>query len=232
MDIARFKEFMRDDKKSERTVSRYAEFIENITTYFQQHQSGKSIDLITSNDLKDFESWAEFNLNSINQHLWALKVYAEYSGNHELEMLASELLGIRYSKGYKLKEFLGVNKEEVATLNSLGIKTVSALLEAGKTKAGRKKLAKESGLSPDSILELVKLSDLARIPGLKKIRARLYYEAGLDTIEKIARFDSQELVRYLTEFINTTGFDGIAPVPKEAVSTVAIAKHIPRIIEL
>lgn len=31
-------------------------------------------------------------------------------------------------------------------------------------------------------MELFKLSNLSRLPGLKKTRGRLFYEAGLDTL--------------------------------------------------
>jgi hypothetical protein len=77
-------------------------------------------------------------------------------------------------------------------------------------------------LTVDSITELVKLSDLARIPGLKKVRARLYYNAGLDTVEKIAHWNPEEMRRMLCQFIKRTGFKGIAPLPKESASTVAM----------
>ena len=75
------------------------------------------------------------------------------------------------------------------------------------------------------------MSDLARIPGLRKVRARLYYDAGLDTIEKIANCDPEDLITMLTEFIERTGFNGIAPLPKEAATAVATAKYIPKIVE-
>jgi hypothetical protein len=92
-------------------------------------------------------------------------------------------------------------------------------------------LAKESGVPLGNIIELLKLSDLARIPGLKKVRARLYYEAGLDTLEKITGWDPEEMRQMFNEFIKQTGLDGIASLPKEAASTVATAKHLPKIVE-
>lgn len=81
----------------------------------------------------------------------------------------------------------------------------------------------------ETILELVKLSDLARIPGLKKVRARLYFDAGLDTLEKIAKYKPDELIKELKVFIKNTGFKGIAPVPKEAKSTIANAQYLRKI---
>jgi hypothetical protein len=42
------------------------------------------------------------------------------------------------------------------------------MIVAGQTKKKRQKWSKETNLSIDSITEVLKLSDLARIPGLKK----------------------------------------------------------------
>jgi len=77
----------------------------------------------------------------------------------------------------------------------------------------------------------VKLSDLARIPGVKGIRARLYYDAGVDTIEKMAQWDPQELRTMIVQFVEQTGFDGVATLPAETRFTVKQAKKLPRIVE-
>ncbi|MDH5596160.1 MAG: DUF4332 domain-containing protein, partial [Candidatus Bathyarchaeota archaeon] len=80
-------------------------------------------------------------------------------------------------------------------------------------------------------LEFVKLSDLARILGIKGIRARLYFDAGVDTVEKMAEWNPKELRGMLIEFVERTGFDGIATLPKEAEFSVKKAKRLPRIVE-
>jgi hypothetical protein len=83
----------------------------------------------------------------------------------------------------------------------------------------------------EDVLEFVKLSDQARIGGHKKIRARLYHEAGFDTIDKMAAYDSEKMREILTEFIKKTGFKGIPPTPGEAKNTVAMAKYLKRIVQ-
>ena len=105
------------------------------------------------------------------------------------------------------------------------------MLDAGKAKTEREKPAKETGVPVEYILELVKLSNLARIPGVKQVRARLYYEGGLDTLEKLAEWDPEEMREMLKEFIEKNSFDGIAPLPKEAVMTITLARHLPKIVE-
>lgn len=77
----------------------------------------------------------------------------------------------------------------------------------------------------------MKLSDLSRIEGVKNVRARLYCVAGVDTVEKMAKWSPEELRTYLIEFVNRTRFDGIAPLPKEVRNTVEEAKKLPKIAE-
>jgi hypothetical protein len=75
------------------------------------------------------------------------------------------------------------------------------------------------------------LSDLARLPGVKGIRARLYYDAGVDCVEKMAACETEALLALTAEFVERTGFNGIAPLPKEVASTIANAKRLPRVVE-
>ena len=132
---------------------------------------------------------------------------------------------------FKLKEFRGVNSEYVEKLAAAGIKTAEQMLTAGQTAEKRTALARDTGIPEEAILELVKLSDLARLPGVKGIRARLYYDAGVDCIEKMAAWEPEALLKMTAEFVERTGFQGIAPLPKEVSSTIANAKRLPRVVE-
>lgn len=87
-----------------------------------------------------------------------------------------------------------------------------------------------SALAPDLILEVVQLSELARIPGIKGIRARLYHDAGLDTVEKMAAWDPEDLREMVAGFVERKGFDGIGPLPGEARFSSARARRLPRIV--
>ncbi len=80
-------------------------------------------------------------------------------------------------------------------------------------------------------MEHAKLSDLARIAGLKGIRARLYHDAGVDTVEKLAQWKPAELRAMLIAYVERTGFDGTAPLPKEAQGAVSQARKLPQIVE-
>jgi hypothetical protein len=132
---------------------------------------------------------------------------------------------------FKLRDFRGVQAEHVARLAAAGIKNSDQMLKAGANRAQRAELAQKTGVSEAAILELVKLSDLARLPGVKGIRARLYYDAGVDSVEKLAGWQPEALRLMVTEYVERTGFEGIPPLPKEVSSTVANAQKLTRLVE-
>jgi hypothetical protein len=135
------------------------------------------------------------------------------------------------SNPMQLKDFRGVNPNHIACLQRIGIKTAPQLLSRGSTPSSRAALADTSGVPLDAVLELVKLSDLSRLPGVKGIRARLYYDAGVNCVEKLASFNQSELLALTADFVSRTGFDGIPPLPKEVSSTITNARNLPRLVE-
>jgi hypothetical protein len=132
---------------------------------------------------------------------------------------------------FKLRDFMGVNPDQIAKLAAVGVKTTGQMLSAGRTAENRADLARQAGIPLEVVLELGKLSDLARLPGVKGIRARLYYEIGVDTVEKLAAYEPEALMKLTTEFVKATAFPGIAPLPKEVSSTIATARKLPKLVE-
>ena len=132
---------------------------------------------------------------------------------------------------FMLRAFRGLDAKHVAILEARGIKTAEALLRIGATPDRRDDLSRETGLPVAAILEMVKLSDLSRLPGVKGIRARLYYDAGVDSVEKMAAWEPEPLRLMMAAFVERTGFDGIPPLPKEVSSTIANARRLPKVVE-
>ncbi len=132
---------------------------------------------------------------------------------------------------FKLRDFRGIDPAFIAKLEACHIKNAEQLLAAGLTRKQRSTLAQEVNVPEMVLLELVKLSDLARLPGVKGIRARLYYDAGVDSVEKMAAWEPEALRRMVISYVEQTGFSGIAPLPKEVRSTVANALKLPKVLE-
>jgi len=132
---------------------------------------------------------------------------------------------------FPLREFRDVDPEDIEKLAAVGIKNVNQILKEGRTSQNRKDLSEKTGVSLDGILELVKLSDLARIPGVKGIRARLDLDAGVDSIEKLAKWEPTAFKDMIVEFVERSGFDGIPTLPAEARFTIEKAKKLPKIVD-
>jgi len=184
-------------------------------------------------DLEQFVDWIEKEpKSSAKLHLWALWYYFDFSENEDLRQLASLLREQRVKRSpFPLRDFRGVNQEEIDQLAAIGIKNVNQMLKKGRTTQQRKILSEKAGVSLESIVELVKLSDLARIPGVKGIRARLYLDAGVDSIEKLAQWEPVAFREMIVEFVERTNFDGIPTLQAEAQYSIEIAKGLPNIFE-
>jgi replicative superfamily II helicase len=201
---------------------------------FLQRRQRSNMDMATSEDIHSFFDSMKDQKADSNNHLRAISLYYRFRSRPELSALASKLREQKIASSRKpcpLKSFKGVNSEHVDKLVAIGVKNAEQMLELGKTPASRQELSDKTGIPVGKILEFVKLSDLSRIEGVKDIRARLYYDAGIDIVEKMAKWNPEELRAYVTEFVKKTGFEGIAPLPKEAKHTVETAKKLPKIVK-
>jgi predicted flap endonuclease-1-like 5' DNA nuclease len=193
-----------------------------------------NMDVADKEDMLAFFDAVKGQKANVSNHLRAISLYYKFKSKPELSALASELRQQRISstkKPFELKNFRGVNPEYANRLSAIGIKNAEQMLEAGKTHVARQKLSEKTGIPQETILEFVKLADLSRIEGVKGTRARLYHDAGIDTVEKMSKWNPEKLRTYLIEFVNRTGFEGIAPLLKETRNTIEEAKRLPKIVE-
>ena len=204
---------------------------------FENHlkKRKKEIHHTTKEDLLDYAASCESEKKgSARIKIRGVALYFGYIGDSKMAATANGIREAGISKDrplFKLKDFLWVNQAHVSKLKIVGITDISQMIESGKARDARKKLAESTGIATEDILELVKLSNLARLTGVKGIRARLYHDAGLDTWEKIALLDAHKLRDVCTRFVKATSFPGVPPTPKEAAYTVSSAKTLPRIVE-
>ena len=233
MDEEGFRTFLRRGGRSPTAIKRCLRYAREFGQFMEQEHRGRSLYEARPDDLAAFVAELEREPKaSANTHLWALGYWFEFAGNEDLGQLAGLLRAQRIErKPFPLKDFRGVSPHRAEALAAVGIRNVEQMLRAGRTPEDRRALAEKAGIPLETILELVKLSDLARIPGIKRIRARLYHDAGVDTIEKMAAWDPSELRAMLLRFVEETSFDGIAPLPGEAAFSVARAKELPKVID-
>jgi len=99
----------------------------------------------------------------------------------------------------KITEIEGIGPAYQEKLAGAGITTVEGLLEAGASKAGRKKLAEESGIDESKVLTWVNMADLFRINGVGSQFAELLKAAGVDTVKELRNRNAENLHAKLTE---------------------------------
>ena len=143
-----------------------------------------------------------------------------------MEMEATKWMAYVQNESRNLNEFPKVNRGDIEKLASIGIITVNQFLKASGTEKAQKDLAEKSGASSETIAELLSLCILSKLPGIKKIRARLFYEAGLDTYSKIAALEPEEVQQAQREYIQKTRFKGSASTYSEAQSAVRMARYL------
>jgi predicted flap endonuclease-1-like 5' DNA nuclease len=232
-EVEEFRKFLRKKGKKNHVVDglirRCAIFEE-----FMHKRSKRSMDVASKEDIQAFVDSIKDQKTDLNNYLRALSLYYRFKSKPELSVLTSKLREQRVSsirKPHSLKDFRGVDPEYVNRLACFGIKNAEQILAVGRTRDDRQKLSEKIGVPAEAILEFVKLSDLSRIEGVKGIRARLYYDAGVDTVEKMAKWNPEKLRAHMVEFVKKSGFAGIAPLPKEVEYTVESATRLPKIIE-
>ena len=93
----------------------------------------------------------------------------------------------------------GMDQREATKLRKARVRTTEALLKAGGTRTGRKKLARETGIPEQSILGWVNRADLMRVKGIGSEYAELLEVTGVDTIKELRRRNPDRLLDTMAE---------------------------------
>jgi hypothetical protein len=226
MDIENFKVFMKKSGKPEHTINRYINSLITYENFLVTKMGITHPEKATLNDLKEFVKWGLDNRDNVYQDIWGIRMYSIFTQNGVMEMEATKWMAYVQNESRKLTEFPKINRGDIEKLASIGIITVNQFLAANGMKKDQEDLAEKSGASNETIAELLSLSILSQLPGIKKIRARLFYEAGLDTYSKIAALEPEEVQQAQREYIQKTGFKGSASTYSEAQSAVMMARYL------
>ena len=102
-----------------------------------------------------------------------------------------------------------------------------AVISAGQTRPQRERLADQTNLDVTRVNEIVKLCDYYRTgKNLGHIRAKIYYDMGMDTWQKWAEGTSEAIIARFTEYIqeNPGLEERLIPWPKEVRNGIEWAK--------
>lgn len=128
----------------------------------------------------------------------------------------------------KLEEIEGIGETYGKTLREAGVKSTNDLLKKGGDPEGRKKIAKDSGLSPKLILKWVNHVDLYRIKGVGSEYADLLEAAGVDSVVELAQRVPKNLFEAMLKTNEKKKLVRIAPALVKVEAWVAQAKKLPR----
>ena len=187
----------------------------------------KNVDTATASDLEDYlEERTLSTVALLDVH--GLGRFFGHLGNGEI-VEAIPRLRLLFTTPYKLTGLLDVDAKHIAALERLGVRTNNQLLRRAPTAEARVQLAGEAGIPIDALEKISRLSDLTRMRGVRGIRAKLYYDMGIQAVKQMAQWTEDDLVQAANEYVERSDFEGIATLPKEARFTVDLAKRLPQV---
>ena len=225
---------MKGKAKKADVVERNVAAVEKFSSFLKNNRS-KSLDEV---DKEDIEAYVELiekkQKKSARGSLYVLMNYFKFIEDSDLLKHTAKMREERTKKTrriFPIKELLNIDPTYVKKLAEIGIKNVEQMLESGKTIKQRSTLSQQLGIPEEVILELVKLSDITRMGYIKKKLSRLYCDSGLDSPQKVAKFEPDELYDHFKKFVEESGWDGMIPNPADLVDNIKGARSLKKVVE-
>jgi len=175
------------------------------------------------------------NLQDLADRLKTKKKLAQFAAEsglpEEYLVVLRRRAGTYAPKPAALAKFLGIEPQYVERLAAVGIKHSKHPFERAKTKQDRAELAALVNVPEDALLELVKLSDIVRASYVGPVYARIFYEAGADTLEKLVASDPDELVARMIKVNEEQQITKATILSEDLGPWLETVKLIPQVIE-
>lgn len=131
---------------------------------------------------------------------------------------------------YSLEEIEGIGTAYSGKLGACGIKTTSALLKRCADPKGRRRIADESGISEELLLQWVHFVDLMRVRGIGRQYAELLLGAGVDTIKELRARKPGQLAAKMAEVNAVKNLTHRIPVPVMVEEWIELAAKLKPVI--
>ena len=125
----------------------------------------------------------------------------------------------------------GITPEIAAKLKESKILNSDQLLKAGNSPEARKGLAKQVGVDPKALMELLNRADMDRVAGIGGAYANLLEEAGVDTVKELSKRTPANLHAKLIEINTSKKITTHPPTLQQVESWVKEAKGLPVVLE-
>lgn len=141
--------------------------------------------------------------------------------NHDIDLWLPKPVSLDEVQRFRGKQ------DRLDAFSRIGLADQLAVISAGQAPSQREGLASTANLDIATTDEVVKLCDYCRTgKNLQHIRAKIYYEMGMDTWQKWAEQDSATIIAMFAEYIQKNNLDGerLLPWPKEVRNGIEWAK--------
>ncbi|MBC7922221.1 MAG: DUF4332 domain-containing protein [Ferruginibacter sp.] len=126
----------------------------------------------------------------------------------------------------KIIEIEGIGAKYAEKFVSANVRTVEELLQVGSSKAGREKLATQTGIDEKRILSFCNMADLFRIKGVGSEFAELLEAAGVDTVKELRNRVAENLHAKLVEVNNGKNLVRQVPSLSQVKDFIAQAQQL------
>lgn len=105
-----------------------------------------------------------------------------------------------------LRELIDIENEShknyIEELRIRGIRFNLDILEYGRTRDGREKLSKETGIQKLFIFDLVNLADMSRLPYSNRKTVKHLFAGGYNCIAQLAKGDSEKMIEDMSSYFD------------------------------
>ncbi len=157
--------------------------------------------------------------------------FAQRTGiSQDLLRILKHDIGLWFPKPVSLEELEPFQKhpEYLEAFARLGVENQLQVISSGQTSPGRQALSRQTDISLETIVEIVKYCDVYRMgSNLSHIRTKIYYDMGLDTWQKWANMTSEAIIAMFTDYVKQHNLEEVrlVPRPKEVRNGIEWAKH-------
>ena len=131
----------------------------------------------------------------------------------------------------KLTSIEGISDAAIGKLAKAQVGSTTTLLARAATAAGRRELAKASGVTEKRLLEWVNRADLVRIVGVGKEYSDLLEASGVDTVPELAKRKPANLLEAMTVVNTKKKLVRQLPTEAKVAGWVAQAKKLPKLVK-
>src|SRR5882757_448133 len=128
---------------------------------------------------------------------------------------------------YPISKIDGLTAFAAARLKKSGIRTMEALLEAGRTAKGRKELSAKTVFSEQQLLEWANRADCMRIPGMGKAKAELLRASGVNTVRELTHRHPGRLAQAMRDANDRRKLVQMLPSEKAVEQLIQKARKLP-----